>query len=185
MEESGRPRDPHKVETVGSNPTSATILAKPTLLISHSDFLRYGMNITIAFQKRPATLWCKLICWWTKGPYFHTATWFDDKTFVEAIGTGVHRIKVSGLDPEHWDTIKIPITQEQFIKLNKWIDTELGCGYDWIGMICSQGLGWHFRSENKWYCSEFTIAMLQQIGMLVGKDPCEIDPNELFKLLKK
>lgn len=142
--------------------------------------------INVIFQKRPHGLWAKAICAWTGGPYFHCAFLNGSLIGAEAAaGSGVHRFAVDYLDPVHWDSLTIPCTHDQVTLLNELIDDELGCGYDWVGMICSQVFGIHRRSKSKWYCSEFVTAMLTEARIIpLGVDPCTVSPNGLADILR-
>jgi uncharacterized protein YycO len=140
----------------------------------------------IAFQRRPHSLWEKLICWWTGGPYYHCAMWFSDGILFESLsGTGVRMAVVNELDPKIWTTIIIPTTLEQESQIQSWAAGELGCKYDWLGIIMAQVFHIPRASRNKWFCSEFTVEALHQIGILKGRKPCTVSPNKLFKLLQK
>jgi uncharacterized protein YycO len=140
----------------------------------------------ILFQKNPRTFYEKLICWWTRGPYFHCAILFTDTILFEAApGIGVHMAIINYIDTNVWDFIDIPMSQEEEAEMQAWAVKELGCKYDWMSLIWSQILHIPREHPDKWFCSEFAVADLQVTKRLPSIKPCKENPNSLAKLLKK
>ena len=140
----------------------------------------------ILFQKKPDTIFGKLICWWTRGPYYHCSVLFSDNILVEATqGFGVRMFIFEYYDPDHWDAIDIPMTKEEESEIQTWAIKEIGCKYDWAGLIWSQIFRIPREHPDKWFCSEFAVAALQQVARLSGIKPCSVSPNGLARLLKK
>jgi hypothetical protein len=139
----------------------------------------------LMFQKRPQKLWGRLICWWTGGPYFHVGIAFADNLYFEAIaGAGVRVGVVESFDPKHWDAVEVPLTDADTMAMQHWLASELGCGYDWLGLWLAQVLGINRESRTKWFCSELAVAALQKVGKFYGVRPCAISPNALAKMVK-
>lgn len=141
-----------------------------------------------AFAKNGQSLVPKLIAFWTRGPYFHVEAIFSDNTSFGALPVGSMKTeyqKDKVYDPKYWDFVDIPCTLEQEIELRKWCDTEVGCKYDWYGIIFSQVLGMRREHPTQWFCSEICVAMLQKLGYFMSKTPCTISPNKLYKMIFK
>ena len=81
----------------------------------------------------------------------------------------------------HWELIEIPHKLVNYLKLTDFIKVELGCKYDWLGVL----MGWAgIQSKNRWYCSEFCTAALKAAGLdLKIRTLCT--PEQLYKALKQ
>lgn len=138
-----------------------------------------------AFKKRPDTIWGKVICWWTGGPYFHVGAWFRDGTWFEAdTPGGVATFLVTYLDPKHWDCFEVVLSENEEAIIREWFAGELGCGYDYLGLCLAQVFGINWRSKTKWFCSELMVEGLQQLCRFVGFTPCRISPNKFAKMVQ-
>jgi hypothetical protein len=110
--------------------------------------------------------------------------WFDDDLMYEAIsGKGTHVQPIESFDPETWDFYDVQLTAIEVVKMQAFLSSELGCGYDWLGLFLAQGLGIHHASKTKWFCSELVVAAMQSVGLLPGAEPCHYSPNGLYDLL--
>lgn len=139
----------------------------------------------IFFQKKPDALYERLICWWTRGPYYHCSLVFGDNIMIEAAPLhGVRMVIQGSYDPDFWDVFEIPMSASEEEKIKAWAVKEVGCKYDWSGLFWAQILHIPRSHPDKWFCSEFCVEALQQIGKLSGIKPCTISPNDLAKLLK-
>jgi hypothetical protein len=154
----------------------------------------------LAFRKRPTTPWNKLICWWTKGPYYHVAIGFknpnDPKydTIYEATPTGGTRVVMASYlndgdatsyHDASWDIVPIPATKAEEEIAQAFLSSELGRKYDWFGLSMANVIGCAWENANKWFCSEWAVATLQKMNRLIGVRGCSTDPNELFRLTTK
>jgi len=146
----------------------------------------------ILFQKKSETIIDRLICWWTRGPYFHCSVLFSDNTvlhgdnvLIEATrGFGVRTFILENYDPDHWDAIDVPMSDSEEAEVKEWAVKEIGCKYDWSGLIWSQVFRIPREHPDKWFCSEFAVAALQQAARLPGVKPCSVSPNGLARILK-
>ena len=98
---------------------------------------------------------------------------------------GVVLYSIPKLDPTEWVAIDIPCTIAQEAIMREFFISELGCGYDWKGILFAQMLPWGRESKDKWFCSEICTAALKLAYPHTFSDitPCEVDPAELLKLI--
>lgn len=137
----------------------------------------------LIFQKRAKGFYSRLICWWTGGEYFHVGMLFQQSVVIEANSEhGVTSFALEYLlDPDYWTIIDIPLTENQDQKVRAFLFREMGCKYDWFGLIMAQILGIARESKTKWFCSELAVSTLQQVGLLDCGKPCNYSPNKLYK----
>lgn len=149
-------------------------------------------GLSIYFYKGPGGVFDWLIRKWTRSPYCHCCAvfTFDEgkQVLYEAqnnVGV-VSREVVADIDlrPSQWDHIDIPVSPDSRQKVMEWCASEVGCKYDWLGLFWSQVLFIPREHPDKWFCSEFAAAALEQLGMLKDKKPCTFSPGSLFKALK-
>lgn len=148
--------------------------------------------LSVIFYKGPEGVFGKLIRWWTRSPYSHCAICFNDigegegrYLIVEAMnGVGIRQRKVADIDPTIWDRVDIPVSPASCARVFDWSQRELGCPYDWSGLIWSQVLHIPREHKDKWFCSEFAAAALQQLDMLMGEKPCTFSPGSLWRRIK-
>jgi uncharacterized protein YycO len=106
------------------------------------------------------------IRWQTDGVYSHAAILLDDgKTIVEAWHTGTGVRKKILKDWTNIDVYEIPcITQAQKVKVELFLNSQLGKGYDYWGIL--RFLTRRDRNNpEKWFCSELVVAALWQAGI--------------------
>lgn len=139
----------------------------------------------VAFFKNGKGIFDRLVRWWTKSPYSHCELFFpDDGTLIGSVPRiGVREQRVASLDPESWDLLDIPLDPTDEAIVRTWCRGELGSKYDWFSIFFSQVLHIPRSHPDKWYCSEFCAAALQQVSELMGVKPCTLDPGELHDLL--
>lgn len=126
---------------------------------------------------------------WTFGKYSHSELVFSDGTWFSTelawpFKTSFHRYDEQWAN-KHFDFIDINITAEQEQRIREFCVGEVGCAYDWKGIILSMILPFKKADAEKWFCSEICVAALQIIGLLQGVKPQCVFPNKLSKLLKK
>jgi hypothetical protein len=149
-------------------------------------------GLSVYFYKGDGDLFDWLIRKWTRSPYSHCAVVFTfeggEQVLYEAQnGVGVvSRTVVADIDlrTSQWDHIDIPVSAASQEKVLDWCRGELGCKYDWRGMFWSQVLFIPREHPDKWFCSEYAAAALEQMWMLQGKKPCTFSPGSLERLLK-
>ena len=87
--------------------------------------------------------------------------------------------------PEDWFVLELPCTPIQEEVVRAFFVRELGCPYDWKGILCAQILGWNRSSPEAWFCSEICIASLQTIyKQLADVVPASVDPSKELTLLE-
>jgi uncharacterized protein YycO len=139
-----------------------------------------------AFAKNGTGIFSKLICLWTWSKYYHVEAIFSDGTTFGALPKGDMRTnyeKNKKYDPYYWDLIEVPHTKEEEDVLRKWCDSEVGCKYDWNGILFSQVLGLRREHPNKWFCSELCTAMEKKLGNFLNVTPCTVSPKKFYYLL--
>lgn len=63
---------------------------------------------------------------------------------------------------------------------------ELGCPYDWKGILGSQLFKANKESPTKWFCSELCVAALQHAGLIpLSVAPATIAPHQLYHHLRQ
>jgi hypothetical protein len=143
--------------------------------------------VKVAFQKHDSTFFAGLIRWWTKSPYSHCELLFDDGLmFSSHVAQGGTRFWTPGiLSANTWDIYLLPTTLEEDIQIRAFCGAELGCGYDWKGILFSQFIRLQREHPSKWFCSEICAAALQRIDRVMGSKPCTFSPGKLHKRLKE
>lgn len=88
-------------------------------------------------------------------------------------------------DPADWITIEIPgILPDEERRIRAFIEGELGCPYDMMGIIFAQVFPWHRESPTAWFCSELVVAALKTVlPGLFPKRPCDYDPAAVLLIL--
>ena len=148
------------------------------------------MIFTFAFKKDELNptikdkIITKSISLWTKSEYFH-CEFFYDNIWYGINTSGVERYKLRPLNHKFYDYIEIDVdvTPLQLELLEFFINKEFL--YDWSGIFLSQFIPIGFNREDKWFCSEYLIKVLQ---ILLIKDfillqPELYSPEDLFHLL--
>jgi len=137
----------------------------------------------VAFQKNPTSILDKLICWWTKSPYFHCVLNFSDGVSYSALpSTDTTQFYLIKFD-ENWDVVDIPMSAEQEANVRAFCQAELGCKYDFIGIFFSQIISWAVEDAARWFCSEVCLRALQQAELYIGVHPCQYSPGKLYQLV--
>lgn len=140
------------------------------------------MVIKIGFYKHKGDFIDKIIRKWTKGKYSHTEVILPDGSWISTsprLGSLVKR-QVEPKD-NHWDYFEIKINRDKYQNLKKYMEKNLGCGYDWTGIIMSQILDTSIQDGSRLFCSEFAVECLKVLGKS-SFDLCSsrYHPNRLF-----
>jgi hypothetical protein len=142
--------------------------------------------VKVAFRKGEDSFFASLIRWWTKSPYSHCELLFDDgRMFSAQCGQGTRFWTPGILSPNEWDLLLVPMTLEEEIAIKSFCNAEIGCGYDWWGLIASQVLRLQREHPTKWFCSETCACAVQKIGRAMGSKPCTFSPGKLYKRLRE
>jgi len=119
-----------------------------------------------------------------RGGVSHSEIMFSDGfcgTSYPGVGVVLRPLVVR---PEDWVILELPCTPEEEAKVRAFFVEEAGCGYDWLGIVFAQVLGWHWQSKTKYFCSETTIAALQRIyTVLNGLKAWREDPASVLVIL--
>lgn len=140
--------------------------------------------VRLAFRKHSNSIFSLAIKAWTLGPYSHVEFILDDTVFgaVESIGTFNYPGPI--IDTACWDYVTVSMSAHDEWHLRNWCLSEMNCGYDWKGLWLSQVIGLRREDPEKWFCSEFCTAGLQQVGLFKGIKPCTVSPNRLGRLMR-
>lgn len=140
----------------------------------------------IAFNKNSPGLFDSLIRGWTGSPYSHCELLFDDGVSYSSMNwVGTRFIKFEPHNKFYWDILDLPTTKDEDIVIHEFCIFELGCRYDWWGIIASQIIKMARSSKNKWFCSEICTAALQRVGYFEGSVPSTFSPGKLYKRLRE
>jgi hypothetical protein len=135
-------------------------------------------------------IFSKFVCWWTGGDWSHCEIMFIGQGGVEYSFSANTRTGVTLQKSEsvylHYtgclqETIGLPFVDQS--ELTPLIDSELGCGYDWIGIFFTQGIPLQWESSTKWFCSELCAKIVQMIIPL-NRRFASYNPSNLYKELK-
>ncbi len=155
------------------------------------------MKVIIAFKSKindDSSLFfkasAKAISWWTKSPYFHCELIIDNKWISSHPDLGGVRIAELTTLHTNWDYYKInlpEISTEQEEILWGFLQEQINTGYDWKGIFLSQFVKVGLNSDQKWFCSEIVVKLLQLMycKTLIDYVPNKISPADLFRILEK
>ena len=123
-----------------------------------------------------------LIRFFTKGLFTHCGIVIGDTLYQAEIFKGVYKKE---WHPEMWDIVYIDTSEEKEKKVKKFLEKELGNGYDWLGVL-------HFLfkflkpSRKRWFCSELCAKALVEAGVLNKKESLiYFSPESLFRRISK
>ncbi len=129
----------------------------------------------------------KLIKFWTRGIFSHSAVLFPDWTFLEIYPPRQTRWKYTTIVTNHQKSDLITVfdinTEDSYDDIKKMYDTLIvGKKYDWIGII-----GFVLRlkkgQRNGYFCSEGSIIPLYLYYHWTRINPEYVSPEHLVELL--
>lgn len=126
---------------------------------------------------KPVTIFEKLICWWTKGPYCHVEIKIDNIFYWSDMaqgGVGYTQNRYS--DSRPYDAYTLSGYDPILTRL--WFENHLGEKYDFLGLL-GFVFPWKIENKNRWFCSEVIAASL---GI---KKSHTYSPTSLFSYLTK
>jgi len=142
------------------------------------------MALRVIFLKKDASIFARLIRLWTWSPYCHSEILFSDgSTFSSHAGFGTRFGRVPFMQEPRWDVLEVSMPEEDEQRVRTFCTGELGCGYDWWGILASQVLGLRREHPHKWFCSEACAAGLKLVGFPLRQLPCMYSPGGLYKAL--
>jgi hypothetical protein len=140
------------------------------------------MAVKFAFAKNPTTLKDKFICWWMRGPYFHSEVILAENadgtyTIASSVpGIGVRTATNQQLPADEYDIIEGPGDVNTAIA---WFKAHDGEAYDWLGLLRFVMPPLTIWSNTKWWCTDADLAA---VGMDCGSH--RYDPNAMAFFLK-
>ena len=142
----------------------------------------------IMFQKQDPSFYAKLIRFWTRSKYAHCEVVFSDGTGYSAqAGKGVIRFQAhpAMYPTSGWDAVLIETALPLEQNAESFCSEEVGCSYDWLGVILTQVFGLRRESKDKWFCSELCLAALHKMGKYTKFPAYKYSPGALYKLLQR
>lgn len=122
-----------------------------------------------------------LIRWQTDGTYSHVGAYTDDGYVIESKeGKGVRKHKYT--DFKDADFYSIDVTPSQKKLFYEFLNSQLGCGYDYWGIV--RFVSRRMLPENdNWFCSELMFAAAEAAGIvLLGRTKAyEVSPSLLSR----
>ena len=120
------------------------------------------------------------LSWVTWGPYSHVEILFSDGMWCSSSprDSGVRYKTIDPLD--HWDYRALDVTHKQEQIVRDWCDTKIGLSYDWWG-VYSFLIPFIPQKDNEWFCSEFCVVALQEIGIWPDINPSKSTPNRMWE----
>ena len=115
----------------------------------------------------------------------HSEIQFSDGKCATALtGSGIVLRQIT-VDPADWYVIDIPCTPEEEAQVRQFFIDADGDGYDWLGIIFAQVLGWNWSSKHNWTCSEACATALRRKFPALGRVPAAcVDPAALAVMLQ-
>jgi hypothetical protein len=135
----------------------------------------------LAFYKARGTIADRMIRLITRSDYSHVEILpgcmvppqpsFEWDSFSSSGRDGGVRLKRIRFDEGSWDFVAVPWADDDRIQ-NAMI-SEVGLGYDWIGLFLSQLLNLRRGSSRRWFCSEMVAHVLEM------PTPYALSPGDL------
>ncbi len=128
--------------------------------------------------------WCIRV--WTGSPYAHAELEFTDgNRFTTVVGhTACFEAPLKPQQEHDYDRVWVSITPAQEGIISAFCGREVGCAYDWKGILLSQMLGLGREDPNKWFCSELcAVALSLAIPEWPPVKPCKTSPARLYEIL--
>lgn len=126
-------------------------------------------------------------------PYRHSHVelqFSDDSSFSSraiASGDGKHRNGTSfanvEYDDQHWDTISIPVTEDEEKRVHQFCIEQDGEDYDFVGVSAFKLWILH-QDPNKWFCSEVVCEALKTLSILQEVVSHKTSPDALYTVLQ-
>lgn len=128
----------------------------------------------------------KVIAWWTDSNYSHVELVIDDVWYSSSPKDKKVRKKKIKPKQGHWDFVDVATTLEEKELMKQMFQDVEGNKYDWVGIVFSQIFPLNQHYEQRWFCSELCIAMLQAAGKVnISLKPQAYSPEDLYQLIKQ
>jgi hypothetical protein len=144
------------------------------------------MLATIAFYKGNESITDTLIKLWTRSHYSHCELYFEGAWVTSHPQYGVVSTKKELIyDHANWDYLSFNVNYYTPV-FDKYLKDQLGCEYDWKGIVFSQFIPLGVNSDTRWFCSEIVTKLLQILLVDVTLDlqPNKVSPAKLYKVLQ-
>ncbi len=145
--------------------------------------------IKLAFKKKNSEtgIFGKIISFITRSKYYHVEIIIDKLWIGADAPMGVTMNKLEPLNHDHWDYVDLgilPMSENAYDELIKFIDSLKGIKYDYLAIIFSQLLPFSIHSKNKLFCSEVVTMILQLLKFKQVKDlvPHKLSPKDLARI---
>lgn len=130
----------------------------------------------------------EIIQWWTKSKYYHVELIIGN-IWLEADNTkGIVKHNLRPLS-DKYDYVQISLPECEHTEriANNFILSQIGAGYDWVGIFLSQFIKLGIDKRDKWFCSEFIVKILQIYNFepSIYVDPQDVSPKKLYDLVTK
>lgn len=135
------------------------------------------MAVYVAFKYGKPDRFDQLVKFWTSSDYYHVAIVIDGVWYSAHQSHGTFTA-VTRYAPFDWDFLEIPVEESNKFRMVRFAVNELGCGYDWWGLIFSQIFFLRREDPNRWFCSEFVLEILKH--GYVGEGAELLSPGGLF-----
>src|SRR5262249_14381416 len=128
-------------------------------------------------------------------PYNHAALYIGNGEVVEAVGEGVHRIKMTDFLKQHDDLVRSMVLQRENLTdrqrdaIVNFAKSKVGKKYDGFGAFSvgmettantdHRSLNVNQYDRDSYYCSQLVAAAYSYAGVPLPPKPLEIQPAEL------
>jgi len=140
----------------------------------------------LLFYKGKSSLISKLICKLSNGQYSHVAMFINKYHIIEADKYNLASIKHINYNRSDYDIYRVSdLTNEQIIKMQKYINTILNSKYDWL-FIFSRFINKLFKTKIYNYkyefnCDELIYNIFLYVGINLINNINDLSPNTLSK----
>ncbi|MEF3192588.1 MAG: hypothetical protein K6347_08635 [Campylobacterales bacterium] len=114
----------------------------------------------------------RVVRWWTKSMISHTELGRSDGLF-HSNDRFHRRSRLTSLTPcaNEWIIIELELPVEIMKIVEQEQEKRIGTGYDWLGIICTHGLGISWHSKRRWFCSKSNVHDLVRARELMMLSP--------------
>lgn len=120
--------------------------------------------------------------WWTNSDIIHCqiALWENDKQAYTtySVDSGIGRVwkEHRNFSRRGWTFARITVTMDQENAVRNFLEAQIGKPFNKWGINLFWLCPWSGENE-KWFCSELTMAALQSAGLYTGYAPAECYPS--------
>lgn len=126
-----------------------------------------------------------IIKWRTRGIYSHVSIEINEIIYEAKEWRGV--VKSNSIYTYNdigtcTKTIEIDMQYSSFLEFRKFIQSKLGCKYDWGAILNFLG-NWNKHNPDKWFCSEYGDTIFQFLPNYIAETEL-VSPELLYEKLK-